>query len=60
MHHNTLMVDKRNFIIKIIFFLTLLSMIALMYFESGAIKDVFYFAVVLVLFVKFLIIKLYH
>lgn len=60
MHHNALTDDKRSFAFKIVFFLVLLSFIALMYLESGLLKDAFYFAVVLILFIKFLIIKLYR
>lgn len=60
MHHNALTGDKKGFIIKIIFFLALLSLVALMYLESHMLKDALYFAVVFVLFIKFLIIKLYY
>lgn len=60
MHHNALTEDKKGFIIKVIFFLALLSLVALMYLESHMLKDALYFVVVLVLFIKFLIIKLYY
>lgn len=60
MHHNTLTDDKKSFITKVIFFLILLSIIALIYLESGVLKDLVYFAIVFILFIKFLIIKLYH
>lgn len=60
MHHNALTEDKKSFLIKIIFFIVLLSLVALMYLESGMLKDALYFIVVFILFIKFLIIKLYY
>lgn len=60
MHHNALTEDQKSFLIKIIFFIVLLSLVALMYLESGMLKDALYFIVVFILFIKFLIIKLYY
>ena len=52
--------NKKSFIVKVIFFLALLSCVALIYFESGLVKDAVYFMLVLAFFIKYLIIKLYH
>lgn len=60
MHHNVLTEDKKSFVIKVIFFLVLLLCTALIYFESRLLKDALYFGLVLVFFIKYLIIKLYH
>jgi hypothetical protein len=60
MHHNTLIGNKKGFAVKTTFFLILLFFTGLLYFESRLIKDAFYFAIVLMLFIKFLVIKLYH
>ncbi len=60
MHYNALTEDKKSFAFKIVFFLALLSLIALIYFESRLLIDAVYFAIVFILFIKFLIIKLYH
>ena len=60
MHHNMLTDNKKSFIVKVIFFLALLSCVALIYFESGLVKDAVYFMLVLAFFIKYFIIKLYH
>lgn len=60
MHRSTSIKEKKSLVIKIMFFMVLLSFIGLMYFESGLLKDAIYFAIVLIIFIKFLIIKLYH
>lgn len=60
MHHSTSTKDKKSLVVKILFFMILLSFIGLMYFESRLVKDAIYFAIVLIIFIKFLVIKLYH
>lgn len=59
MHHNTLVWNSKEFIIKVIFFIILLTFVALLYMESKLLIDAFYFCVVLVIFIRFLIIRLY-
>lgn len=59
MHHNVLTGNKKGFLLKIIFFLGLLTTIALIYMESKMAIDALYFIVVFVLFIRFLFIKLY-
>lgn len=54
MHHNMLTDNKKSFIVKVIFFLALLSCVALIYFESGLVKDAVYFMLVLAFFIKYL------
>lgn len=60
MHHNVIGKEKRSFIIKICFFLVLLLIVGLMYFESKRSMDLAYFVVILSLFLRFLVVKLYH
>lgn len=60
MRHNVLVKRSEGFISKTIFFLTLLTSIWFLYKESNLLIDAIYFIIVLVLFIKFLIIKLYQ
>lgn len=60
MQHNNITDERKGNIIKIVFFLALLCSIAFIYFENGTIKDIFYFAIVFIMFIRFLILKLYH
>ena len=52
--------NQRSFLIKVCFFIFLLVVVALLYLESKAIIDVVYFILILILFIRFLILKLYH
>lgn len=52
--------EINSFIIKVLFFMTILVATAMMYMKSKSIVDIGYFCVVFVLFIKFLIVKLYH
>lgn len=52
--------DRKGFIYKTLFFVSLLIILAFTYFESKALIDVVYFIVVLAIFIRFLILKLYH
>ncbi len=52
--------EINSFIIKVLFFITILIAAAMMYIENRSIVDIGYFFVVFVLFIKFLIVKLYH
>lgn len=60
MHHNELTGSKKSYVIKIVFFMFLLVFSALMYIESHMLIDVLYCFLVLILFVKFLSMKLYQ
>lgn len=60
MHHKELIGNRKGFFIKVLFFLTLLTFSILMYLESHMIMDAIYFGIVLVLFIKFLRVKLYQ
>lgn len=60
MHRNKLIENKKSFILKVSFFLILLIFSMLIYLESRRVIDVLYFSVVLVLFIRFLSIKLYQ
>lgn len=60
MHHNNLIENKKSFFCKVTFFLVLLAFALLIYLESNLLKDLFYFVIVFVLFIRFLLIKLYH
>ena len=50
--------EINSFIIKVLFFMTILVAAAMMYMKSKSIVDIGYFCVVFVLFIKFLIVKL--
>lgn len=50
---------KKSFFLKVCFFVILLLFVGGMYLESGLIIDAVYFIIVLSLFIKFLIVKLY-
>ena len=52
--------EKKSFRIKVIFFISLLIAVAISFFESMRIEDLIYFFIVLILFIKYLIVKLYH
>lgn len=58
--HTELTGKGKSFLIKIIFFLALLTVVGFMYLESKIIIDAVYFMIVLVLFIRFLIVKLYQ
>ncbi len=60
MHRRELIGNRKGFFIKVLFFLTLLTFSILMYLESHMIMDAIYFGIVLVLFIKFLRVKLYQ
>ncbi len=60
MHHDDIKEQRKSFCCKIAFFLTMLFLVGMTYLESGLMIDAFYFCIVLVLFIKFLIIKLYQ
>lgn len=60
MNHIDLMGDKKSFLLKITFFVVLLIFAFSMYLESQKLLDAAYLAVVMVLFIKFLLVKLYH
>lgn len=51
---------KKSFIAKVIFFISLLIAVLISYIESSRIEDIIYFVGVLILFIKYLIAKLYH
>lgn len=52
--------ERKSTFIKIAFLLSLLICAAFMYMESRLLIDVAYFAVVAVIFIRFIIVKLYH
>lgn len=60
MHHNVLTEDKKAFYFKVLFFIFLLAISLLMYIESKLIIDAFYSLVILILFIRFLVVKLYQ
>lgn len=60
MNHKEVLEEKKNFLYKVIFFVMLLVFAGFMYIESNMLIDAVYFGVVLILFIRFLIIKLYH
>lgn len=51
--------NKKSFLLKTVFFVILLLFAGAMYLESRMIIDAAYFVMVLFLFVRFLIVKLY-
>lgn len=60
MYHTELTGERKSFFIKVIFFLSLLTIVGFMYLESNMLVDAAYFGIVLVLFIRFLIVKLYR
>ncbi len=58
-HHIEIVGNRKGFIIKIIFFICLLTFSALLYLESNKPVDMVYFVVVFITFIRFLIMKLY-
>ena len=60
MDHKEVLEKRRNFLYKVIFFVILLLFAGFMYIESNMPIDAVYFGVILILFIRFLIIKLYH
>lgn len=60
MNRKEVLEERRCFITKVMFFLILLMFAGFMYIESNMLIDVVYFVAVLVLFVRFLLLKLYH
>ena len=60
MHHNDITNNSGNLIIKTSLFMALLIIVGLIYFESKNIVDLVYFSIILGLFLRFLIVKLYH
>lgn len=60
MHHTELTSERKSFFIKVIFFILLLILVGFMYLESRMVIDVVYFVVILCLFIRFLILKLYR
>lgn len=60
MHQSELMENRKSFLIKVAFFIALLMFIGFMYLESNMVLDAVYFVVVLALFIKFLVVKLYQ
>ncbi len=60
MHRTELTGNRKGFFIKVLFFLALLSFSISMYLESHMIMDAVYFSIVLVLFIRFLRVKLYQ
>ncbi len=53
-------VNNKDFIIKIVFFMALLISVGSLYLSSKLLIDIIYFIIVLILFFKYLWIKLYH
>lgn len=51
---------KKSFVLKILFFIIILAVIGTLYFESAHIIDIIYFSIVLFIFIRYLIMKLYH
>lgn len=60
MNRKEVIEERNSTILKIIFFLGILTFIGLIYLESHLLFDAAYFVLVLIFFIKFLIIKLYH
>ena len=60
MHHNVLTDNKKAFYSKVLFFILLFVLSLLMYIESKLIIDAFYSLVILILFIRFLVVKLYQ
>lgn len=58
--HEQKIEHKKSFVLKVIFFATILVIVAALYFESLHIIDAVYFGIVLLLFIKYLIMKLYR
>lgn len=50
---------RKSFLLKVAFFIILLFFAGAMYVESKMLIDAVYFIIVLALFIKFLIVKLY-
>lgn len=50
---------RKSFLLKVAFFIVLLFFAGAMYIESRMLIDAAYFVIVLALFIKFLILKLY-
>ena len=55
-----LMEDRKSTRRKIIFFIGLLTFALVSYIKSGNIIDIGYFFAVLILFIRFLLLKLYY
>lgn len=60
MNRKKISTERKSTFIKIAFLLSLLICAAFMYMESRLLIDVAYFAVVAVIFIRFIIVKLYH
>ena len=58
-HVSELTGARKSFFLKVGFFVVLLFFAGGMYLESGLLIDAAYFVIVLALFLKFLIVKLY-
>ena len=52
--------NTKSIMYKTFFFVFLLIVIAMLYMESRALIDAVYFMVVLTIFIRFIILKLYH
>ena len=52
--------EKKSFLLKVLFLLILLIFAGCMYIESGMVIDAVYFGFVLVILIRFLIMKLYR
>ncbi len=51
---------KKSFVLKTLFFIIMLVVIAALYIESLHIIDAVYLGIVFLLFIKYLSMKLYH
>lgn len=60
MQQNILIHSNKDFIEKVLFFICLLTGIAFLYIESKQILDLTYFVVVFIIFIRYIIMKLYQ
>ena len=60
MNHNKLTSIKKSEMFEILLFLIVLVLSLISFFNNHMLVDAVYFVVVLTLFIKFLIVKLYH
>lgn len=60
MQQNDLIHSNKDFIVKVLFFICLLTGIAFSYIESKHILDLIYLVVVFITFIRYIIVKLYQ
>lgn len=60
MHFKNIVENKNGLVLKTVFFITLLVFSVLMYCESRMIIDACYFSIIIIMFLKYLNVKLYQ